>query len=153
MSKPRITALDIEKKEFSSSLKGYNTAEVRAFLERVAAEIEILERETRVLKERLAVAEADRNRFVEIENQVKDAIIVAQAAADEVRANARKEAELILREAEVSRLQVVAEIERLGSEKAAFVAQIKSFLDAFYEKLRAPEHAVVAIEEKTTASG
>ncbi len=119
----------------------------------MAAEIETLEREARVLKDRLATAESDRTRLAEIENQVKDAIIVAQGAAEEVRANARKEAELILREAELSRLQVVAEIERLRSEKAAFVAQIRSFLDSFYEKLATPEQAVVAIEEKTAASG
>lgn len=83
-----------------------------------------------------------------IEEKVKDALVVAQSAADDARANARKEAELILREAEMKRAQVIFEIERLRAEKSAFVAQIKSYLDAFYEKLTVPAEAAICVEER-----
>lgn len=148
MSKPRITALEIEKKEFSSSLRGYNTAEVRAYLERVAEEVANLESEIRSLRDRLSVVEADRERMKLLEDKVKDALVVAQSAADETKANARKEAELILREAEMERARVMSEIARLRADKSAFLAQIRSFLDAFSEKLNASEEAVVYVQER-----
>jgi cell division initiation protein len=148
MSKPRITALEIEKKEFSYSLRGYNSAEVRAYLERVAEEVENLESEIRSLRDRLSIAEADRERMKLLEDKVKDALVVAQSAADDARANARKEAELILREAEMGRARAISEIERLRAEKSAFIAQIKSYLNAFYEKLNMPSEAAVYVEER-----
>jgi cell division initiation protein len=153
MAKPRITALDIEQKEFTSSFKGYNASEVRAFLEKVAAEIEVLERENRMLREKLASIESERDRLKEVENRVKDTLLVAQSAADNARQDARKEAELILREAEVERVKIVSEIERLRAERDAFVVQLKSYLDAFYERLSSPTQAAVVIENREEING
>lgn len=135
MNKPSITAIEIESKEFSTSLRGYQTAEVRAFLSLLAEEFAALSRENRNLQESLASAERERARLSSQEDTVKEALLFAQKAADDLRDSARAEARLVLREAELERASAVAEIERLHAEKAAFAAQLRHMLDAFYERL------------------
>jgi cell division initiation protein len=150
MSKSRITALEIEKKEFSRALRGYQIAEVRAYLERVASEVEYQEREIRSLRDRLAQVEADKRRLEELEDRVKDTLLVAQSAADQARDAARREGESILREAESRRLSVVADIERLKSDRAATIASMRSMLEAFLGRLEANGEAVVSIEQSAS---
>lgn len=135
MSKGHIRALDIEKKEFSTGLRGYNSAEVDAFLERIAAEVESLTEENAKLMQRAANAEAECQRLRLVEEKLRDAFLHAQTAADEIKAAARKEAELILREAEMERVRIAAQIESLRAERDAFVAQLRGITEAFASRL------------------
>lgn len=135
MSKGHIKALDIEKKEFSTGLRGYNSAEVDAFLERIAAEVERLSEENAKLTQRAANAEAECQRLRLVEEKLRDAFVHAQTAADEIKASARKEAELILREAEVERVRIAQQIESLRAERDAFVAQLRGITEAFASRL------------------
>lgn len=127
-------------------MRGYNASEVRSFLEFVAKELETLGKENRYLADQLAVSEKQLTRLAGQEDRIKETLLMAQKAADDLRAAARQEASAILRQAESQRGEIAAEMERLRAERDAFVAQLRSFLDIFYEKL-APAHAVVERSE------
>ncbi|HWP30484.1 MAG TPA: DivIVA domain-containing protein [Fimbriimonadales bacterium] len=134
MSKNILTPLDIEKKEFSIGFRGYNTAEVRAFLELVAVELESCMKENKTLREKLATIETEHRQLKELEDQIQKTLLLAQSAAEETKQNARQEATLLLREAEMERARIVSEIERLKSERDAFVAQLLSLVESFRAK-------------------
>lgn len=137
MINPSVTPVEIEKKEFSTSFRGYNPSEVRAYLELVSAEMESLTKEIRSVRDDLEEAIRERDRLREQEKRITETLVVAQSAADEARQAARNDAGLIIREAELERSKIVSEIERLKVERSAFVAQLKSFTNAFYERLDA----------------
>lgn len=144
MEQHRITPLDVETKEFTTSFRGYSPAEVRAFLERVAEEIETLTRELRSVREALESATRERDELRKREALINEALVAAQKAAEDIVHAARERSGAILQQAEAQRVQIQGEIERLIAERDAFVVQLRSYLDAFYARLE---------EQKRRATG
>ena len=98
----RITVVDIQHKTFKKQLQGYDRAEVDAFLDEVIETIEddatlraALEAEIADLRERIS-------HFKAMEESLQNTLLLAQRTADEVKANAHKEADLIRHEARVN---------------------------------------------------
>jgi cell division initiation protein len=107
----RITVIDIQHKSFKKQLQGYDRGEVDAFLDEVIETIEddamaraALESEIADLRERIS-------HFKAMEESLQHTLVLAQRTADEVKAAAHKEADLIKQEA---RMQAEREIASLG---------------------------------------
>jgi len=96
-----LTPLEIQKQTFSRTIKGYNQDEVRAYLHLVAEEIEYLVRENDRLSREVAVLREDLEDHSNRERILKDTLLSAQRVAEELTVNARKEAELIVKDAEL----------------------------------------------------
>jgi cell division initiation protein len=97
-----MTPLDVQRMRFAQKLRGYDTKEVEDFLALVAEELstriaqaEKLERENRFFRQRLDEAE-------QREHQLQQTLLRAQKVSDEITANARREAELMVKEAEIA---------------------------------------------------
>src|SRR5437868_1533076 len=104
-----LTPLDIQKQTFSRGFKGYHTDEVRGYLHLVAEEIELLLREVdRVSRENASLRE-DLEEHTARERILKETLLSAQRVSEELKANARKEAELIVKDAELLSERVVAQ--------------------------------------------
>jgi cell division initiation protein len=95
----RLTIVDIQHKEFKKSLQGYDRNEVNEFLDEVIEALEdeaqaraALEGENGDLRERLS-------HFKAMEESLQSTLLLAQRTADEVKAAAHKEADLIKQEA------------------------------------------------------
>ncbi|RKD27850.1 cell division initiation protein [Caminicella sporogenes DSM 14501] len=102
-----ITPLDIENKEFSKSFRGYNENEVDEFLEKIIESYEKLINENANLKEKNKLLEEQVEKYNSIERTLKDTLVVAQSAAEEVAVNANKKAELIIKEAEEKAKKII----------------------------------------------
>jgi cell division initiation protein len=96
-----LTPLDIQKQPFSRALKGYNTEEVRAYLQLFAEEIERLVRDVDRLARENAHLREDLDEHNARERILKDTLLSAQKVSEDVKANAAKEAELIVKDAEL----------------------------------------------------
>ena len=96
-----LTPLDIQKQTFSRSLKGYNQDEVRAYLHLMAEELERVVRDVDRLSRENAMLREDLQDHSQREQILKDTLLSAQRVSEEVRATARKEAELIVKDAEL----------------------------------------------------
>jgi cell division initiation protein len=96
-----LTPLDIQKQIFSKSFKGYNLDEVRAYLHLIAEEIERLVRDVDRLARENAMLREDLDDHSQRERILKDTLLSAQKVSEDVRATARKEAELIVKDAEL----------------------------------------------------
>ena len=115
---PNLTPLEIQKQIFARKLKGFDPDEVRAYLHMVAEEIEILIRDVdRLSRENLMLRE-DLDDHNQRERILKDTLLSAQKVSEDVKMNARKEAELIVKDAELLS-------ERLVSQAMSRVADLE----------------------------
>jgi len=104
-----LTPLEIQKQQFSRVLKGYNADEVRAYLSLVAEEIERLLRDVDRLARENSMLREELDEHSQRERILKDTLLSAQKVSEDVKANARKEAELIVKDAELLAERVVAQ--------------------------------------------
>ncbi|MCL6635643.1 MAG: DivIVA domain-containing protein [Peptococcaceae bacterium] len=111
-----LTPLEIQNKEFRRSFRGYNDEEVDSFLDRVNHDYEALYKENRELKERLDEYERSMARYKEIEEVMKNTLVMAQKNASDLKANAEKEAQLIVEKARQEAGVILAEAEEKGKE-------------------------------------
>jgi cell division initiation protein len=103
----KITPIDIRKHSFKKRLRGCDPKAVESFLFLVAEEYERLVNEREDLKEKCAHFESQLSGFDEREKILKRTLYTAQKASDDQKENARKEAELIRKEAELHAEQIV----------------------------------------------
>ncbi|MCT4508509.1 MAG: DivIVA domain-containing protein [Tepidibacter sp.] len=104
-----ITPLDIENKEFKRALRGFKEEEVDEFLDEVKEDFEKLYKENIELKDKLSMMTEQVNKYKNIEETLKNTLIVAQNTAEEVNSNASKKAKLIIEEAEFKARKIIEE--------------------------------------------
>jgi len=135
-----LTPLEIQKQVFARALKGYNPDEVRGYLSLVAEEIERLVKDVDRLSRENAMLRDELDDHSQRERILKDTLLSAQKVSEDVKSNARKEAELIVKDAELlserviaQAMQRVSEIERtiqdLKVERAAVRVRLQGTLD------------------------
>jgi len=96
-----LTPLEIQKQSFSKKFKGYDPAEVHGYLNLVAEEIERLVKDVDRLSRENAILREEMEEHSQRERILKDTLLSAQKVSEEVKANARKEGELIVKDAEL----------------------------------------------------
>ncbi|BAF60005.1 MAG: DivIVA domain-containing protein [Pelotomaculum sp.] len=107
-----LTPLDIQKKEFRRAFRGYSEEEVDSFLDQVIQDYENLYRENQELKEKLAQADRNLARYREIEEVLKNTMVMAQKNADDLRQNTEKETSLMLDRARIEAERLTREAEQ-----------------------------------------
>ncbi len=143
----KISPMDVQQQQFKGKMFGGLDAEdVDAFLQSVAGEMEELLRENDELKARLsrnatAIAEMEAR-----EAQLRETMLAAQRITEEMKANAQKEAQLVVSEAELKGERILADAEKklvelsgqiqeLRREKVQFESGFKGMLDTYYKLL------------------
>ena len=115
-----LTPLEIQKQTFSRALKGYSPDEVRGYLHLIAEEIERLLKDVDRLSRENSMLREDLDEQHQRERILKDTLLSAQKVSEEVRANARKEAELIVKDAELLSERLVSQaMTRVGDLQRA----------------------------------
>lgn len=136
-----LTPLDIHNKEFGRRLRGYDEDEVNEFLDQVIKDYESVIRENKELSNQILNLQEKLDHFANIEETLSKTIIVAQEAADEVKHNAKKEAQLILKEAEknadrivndsiVKSRKIALEVDELKKQAAIYRARFRTLVEA-----------------------
>ncbi|HZI66435.1 MAG TPA: DivIVA domain-containing protein [Thermoanaerobaculia bacterium] len=138
----RLTPLEIQKHRFARKWKGLDPSEVESFLVMAAEEMEALARENAGLAGRIRALEEENSDHRERERILKDTLLSAQRASEDIRKAAQSQAELTVREAEDSAerlthnaMQRAAEIEKaiheLKLQRAGFRLEIQKMLELF----------------------
>src|SRR5512142_401738 len=104
-----LTPLEIQKQTFTRAFKGYSADEVRGYLSLVAEEIERLVKEVDRLARENAHLREDLDDHSQRERILKDTLLSAQKVSEDVKTNARKEAELIVKDAELLADRVISQ--------------------------------------------
>lgn len=96
-----LTHADIRNREFKQRwVSGYDMDEVETFLKQVADDVEALTSENEGLRNRIKSMEGELDDYRNKRRHLEEALISAQRVIDEMKANAKKEAELIIKDAE-----------------------------------------------------
>lgn len=141
-----LTPLDIHNKEFARRIRGYDEDEVNEFLDQVIKDYESVIRENKELQNQLFAIQERLDHFTNIEDTLSKTIIVAQEAADEVKNNAKKEAQLIIKESEknadriineaLSKSRSIAmEVEELKKQASIYRTRFRTLVEAQLELL------------------
>jgi cell division initiation protein len=112
----KITPLDIQQMVFKVRMRGYDRRDVNRFLEEVAQTVEVLNRDNSALRERLTATETQLAELKKTETTLTHTLVSTQALADEVKRIAERDAQLIVKEAEVKAAEL---IRKAGIELAA----------------------------------
>ncbi len=109
MSMQKITPIDIQHKTFKKALQGYDRVEVDQFLDEVIETLEDGAHERAALQAEIADLKERISHFKSMEESLQNTLVLAQRTADEVKASAHKEADLIRQEAKVASEREIAQ--------------------------------------------
>jgi cell division initiation protein len=142
----KLTAMDIEKQEFSRKVRGFDPEEVRLYLRSVAEEVQRLNLQNGELLEEAGKLRQRNEEHRTHERTLQKTLISAQKMAEEMTGHAKSEAETLLRHArqraegvlqqsqdQLSRLE--AEISRCKLERDQFEARLCQTIDEHRELL------------------
>jgi cell division initiation protein len=96
-----------QKQEFKRMMRGYDPDEVNAFLEMVAEELEVLQREKNRLEDEALKLRTQLHDYQEVERTLKQTLMNAQETVQLSRDNSKREADLLLREAELQAEKII----------------------------------------------
>lgn len=121
-----MTPRDVQNMRFNQKMRGYDPQEVESFLGLAAEELqqalsenERLQREMREQGERLRNAD-DRER------QLQEALLRAQRVADEIVSTARREAQLLVKEAELTGDKIVDQALEQSTHIESKIAELRT---------------------------
>lgn len=104
----RITPMDIRQQQFTVKMfRGFDIQEVDTFLEDLAADYEALLKENSLLKEQLQALEERTRGLEEREKVLQETLVTTQRLVEEMKDHARREASVIIREAEVQADRII----------------------------------------------
>jgi cell division initiation protein len=132
----RITPLEIQQKQFPIRFRGFDVEEVYAFLEIVREEMENLLRENASLKEQIQRLESQLKEYRDMETTLRETLMTAQQMVEEYKNNARKQAELIIKEAELKAEQMVKEAQEKVIKIHEDIMDLKGIRQHIREELR-----------------
>jgi cell division initiation protein len=136
----KITPLDIQQMVFRVKFRGYDREEVNRFLEEVAQTVESLNRDNAALRERVAFMEQQVAELKRTETTLSNTLISAQSLADDVKRSAQRDAELVVKEAELKAGELFrqARVELAGTQRDLSLLQKQRLL--MVERMRATLH-------------
>jgi cell division initiation protein len=132
------TPLDVRQAKFSTSMRGYERAEVNAFLLEAADGYEQAMRENERLRQEVARLEAALTQYRELEGALKGALMSAQKVSDDMKETASLDAARIVREAE-------GRAELITQKAQAALEDIQREIDGLRLKRRESEVALESI--------
>ncbi len=142
----KLTALEIKQQNFEKSLRGYDKAEVQAFLNLMSNEWEHLVAKNRELEKKIENLEEKLKHYERVEEALHETLQTAKESAEQKLSGARKdarnkiekaemEADTIVREANQQRQQIRQSILRLLDRRKEIIGGIRSYLELAQESL------------------
>ncbi|MBI5057992.1 MAG: DivIVA domain-containing protein [Nitrospirae bacterium] len=132
----RITPLDIQQKQFATRFRGFDMEEVDSFLELIREEMEELLRENANLREESKRFEKQLKEYKNIETTLKDTLISTQQMVEEFRGTAKKDAELMIKEAELKAEDMMREAQEKIVKIHEDITDLKGIRRHFKEELK-----------------
>ena len=140
-----ITPVEIRHVRLRRGLAGYRTAATKRLLEQIVASYEEAWRERADLRDEVERLEGELARFRDLERLLRDTMMSAERAAEDLRTQGRREYELTVQEARLKAREIVAaaeaererhlaEIRRLQAARAAIRADLETALGELAER-------------------
>jgi cell division initiation protein len=150
----KISPMEIQRQTFATTWRGFDRDEVRTYLSFVAEELSTLQRERDSLGQEIQSLKGIVEDYRHREMILKNTLLTAQRVSDEIRENARRHADGVVKEAEIQadRLIELAQnrarsVERdlvdLRVQRQTVRVEIRAFLERMSRLLEIQEEAEV----------
>src|SRR5215211_229686 len=135
-----IRPTDVRRKEFKSSFRGYDAAQVDDFLDAVADEFERNYTENQRMREEVSSLRDRLQQFEDLEGSIRDALVHAEQASNDLRRAASREAESIKqsaqREADFAIREAQSRSHQMLADSSARIERVQESYDALQEAKR-----------------
>ncbi len=142
-----ITPNDLKARQFARVMRGFDPAEVTAFLEQVADEYAALIKERNELERQSQELEKELVSYRELDRNIRDSLVNAHDSAGTIRDDANREAELIIREANLKAEEIITssrgqleglknDMVMLRLEREAYLKKFRHLIDSQLELLK-----------------
>jgi cell division initiation protein len=133
----KLSPLFIKKQEFEKSMRGYNVEEVQAFLNKISSDMEELINQNEALEQEVAALNNKVVEFQKIEKNLQDTLIKTQETSAQALESAKKQAALIVKEAEIKASQIIQNAENIANEMRNAVITLREEKDLIIARLKA----------------
>ncbi|MBV8163340.1 MAG: DivIVA domain-containing protein [Candidatus Eremiobacteraeota bacterium] len=135
----KLTPVDIQHKEFKKAIQGYAREEVDQFLDEVIETLEGEIDERTRLEAQVTELSEKVSHFKAMEDSLRSTLVLAQRTADELKASAHKEVDIVKQRAKIEiedelrsvKQQIAeakAELQRVSDKTAAAKLDLRNFL-------------------------
>jgi DivIVA domain-containing protein len=145
-----LTPLDIRRFDFGTALRGYDKARVDQFRDEVGREVERLVKQCQELDSKARGFHEQLRAFRERDKAINEALVSAQQLRAEVREQADREAQLIVREARAEADKILesarsevrrvhGDLEQMVRQRRSYLAQLRSLIERQLADIEAAE--------------
>ncbi|MEK7669700.1 MAG: DivIVA domain-containing protein [Bacteroidota bacterium] len=160
----KITPLEVKRQEFKKVLRGYDPVEVDTFLDMLSNELEEMNTLNKHIKDKVIELETQLSDYKRMEKTLQQTLLQAQETSGKSIENSRKEADLIVKEAELKASQIVEkartdfsrakeEIANLKARKESTISRLKVLLNSELDLLRALQIDEEDLSKRDTSKG
>ena len=126
-----MTPLDIQNKVFKKAFNGYDKADVDDFIILILADYEKVYKTSIEATDKINALSKLVDSYKAMEETMKESLLVAQRAADEVLKNAKDKAELVVSESELKAREIIAAAEVKVTELNSKLSELKTAMELY----------------------
>lgn len=141
-----LTPVEIKSKTFKGTF-GYNKKDVDTFMYQVLENYETLYKTNKELDEKNGVLASNLASYKTIESQLEKSLVLAQKAADDTKAAAKKEAELIEKNARLEAQKMLCDAKRNLKEIEQKIADLTAQYEAYKAQIKSVSMAQIELIE------
>jgi cell division initiation protein len=149
----KMSPLEIEQQTFNKAFRGFDPVEVSTYLGMLAGEFESLIAENAELKGKVKELTTRLESYQEMERTLQDTLLATQKTAEEAKRNLQKEADLIIKEAQLRSEEMLEDaklrlgdlnkqISNLQMSRESCLSEFKALLNAQWHLLENIESGV-----------
>ncbi len=130
-----LTPIEIEKKTFRKTLRGYNADEVDSFMTELKDSYGRIYKEYLAAKDKITILTEAVRQYKSMEETLQNTLLVAQRAADDVKKNANDKASIIIREAEAQANEIINNASQDVTKVKYEYEELKRNVDVFRARI------------------
>ena len=153
----KLTPLDIKRQEFKKVMRGYDPVEVDTFMEMMAGEFEDLLKQHKELRDKVLETETQLKDYKQIEKTLQQTLLQAQEVTSKSYESARREADLLTREAELKAAKMLDQastdlarmtndLELLKTKRDSLIGRLRVLLSSELDLIKTLEMGGDAME-------
>ena len=126
-----ITPLEIHNKKFEKAFMGYDKEDVNDFISFLMEDYETLYKQSIENEEKIKGLQDQIDSYKNIDETMKNTLIVAQSTAETIQKNATEKAELIVKEAEAEARRIIEDAKKAAEKTTSELEHLRHDMDIF----------------------
>lgn len=132
----KILPMDVQRQTFARRMRGFDPEEVRTYLTIVAEEVAALQGERDSLSQEVQTLRAMVEDHRQRENILKNTLLTAQRVSEEIKENARRHAENVVKEAELQADKLLELAQRRAYDVERAILDLRSYQTGLRTEIR-----------------